>query len=1003
MSCEVAQMRMIVASQAFRTKSGGRIDRSEELTFRFNDKSYKGLAGDTLASALIANGVSIIGRSFKYHRPRGIMSAGAEEPNAFVQIVGDEEDPNILATTLPLKEGLEARSVNARSSTTFDPGQLTNLLHRFIPSGFYYKTFMWPRNRWDWYGRFIRKVAGWGTAPKQATGGRYEHRYHHCDVLVIGAGPAGLIAALGAARSGARVLLVDDQTEPGGYLLGSSAEINNKPALSWVSKTVSELDAFPDVTRLREASATGYYDQNFVTVLERRPDKAWVRERLWKVRAKRIVLATGATERPITLANNDRPGVMLTSAASSYCLRYGVRPGKRAVLFTNNNGSYLHAIELFDSGIDVAAIVDLRVRIDPEITSVVASRGIEILPASHISRVMGTRRVSAVEVAHSDNSGQRRKISCDLLLVSGGWNPVVHLHSQSGSKPVYDEGLATFVPGLSVQNEYSVGGCAGQFTLSACLNNGLDAGIAAAEACGLNCEEAKAPVCDEEPALELLTCWEIPLPRKSSRAFVDFNSDVTSKDIRLAEREGYSSIELVKRYTTAGMGLDQGKTGNVNIIGLMSAITGNAPGTIGTTTYRPAYSPVSFGAMAGADNSELITPWRRTPITDWFVENGGHLDETGALFRRPLYIAKPGETANDAINREALAVRNGVGIYDGTPLGKISIKGADAVTFLERVYTNSWEKLPVGRCKFGYMLHDDGRLLDDGVTFRLADDHYLMSTGSGVAAVVLRHLEKLLHCEWPDLDVYLTPVSDQWAVICVCGPKAREVMRSISTDIDLSPEAFRFLDTRYCKVAGIDARISRVTYTGELSFEIVVATRHGRDLWDALLVAGKDFDITPVGSDTSMLLRTEKAFVSAGLEGDGYANIYDVGMGWVVSKHKGDFIGKRSTTRDLNTDGARPEVVGLLPDDTSFVPPKGAPIIEFQNLDSSGEPEREMIGMVTIGFHSPNLKRSIALAQLANGRSRTNETVTLYTKEREVSAKVCNPVFIDPNGVRMRS
>jgi sarcosine oxidase subunit alpha len=1001
MNCALPQRKGIVVSQAYRIDAGGRIDRGQELSFKFNGKPYTGFAGDTLASALIANGVSIVGRSFKYHRPRGIMSAGAEETNAFVQLLGPDEEPNVLATTLRLVDGLEACSVSAKPEARFNPGEITNLLHRFFPAGFYYKTFMWPRNRWDWYGRLIRKVAGWGTAPIQASGGHYEHRYHHCDVLVIGAGPAGLSAALSAGRSGARVLLVDDQTEVGGYLLGSSAQIDGQPALSWVTDAAKELDALPDVIRLSESSATGYYDQNFVTVLERRPDKAWVRERLWKVRARRIILATGAIERPITFADNDRPGIMLTSAASNYCLRYGVKPGKRAVLFTNNNSSYRHAIELLESGIDVAAIVDLRTQPNANLASEVATRGIEVLHDSYIAGVAGSRRVSAIEVADSGKNRKRHKIDCDLLLVSGGWNPTVHMHSQSGAKPEYHSGLATFVPGTSVQSETSIGACAGHFTLAECLNDGFGAGNMAAGACDFASDTAAVSACTPEAELDILAAWEIPLPKKSSRAFVDFNNDVTSKDIRLAEREGYRSIELVKRYTTAGMGLDQGKTGNVNIIGLMSVITGTTPGDIGTTTYRPAYRPISFGAMAGADNGDLIIPWRRTPITDWFIENGGHLDETGALFRRPLFIARPGETANDAINREALAVRNGAGIYDGTPLGKISVKGADAVTFLDQVYTNSWGKLPVGRCKFGYMLHDDGRLLDDGVTFRIADDHYLMSTGSGIAAVVLKHLEKLLHCEWPDLDVYLTPVSDQWAVICVCGPKAREVMRAASTDIDLSPEAFKFLDTKYCSVAGIDSRVSRVTYTGELSFEIVVPTRNGRELWDALLVAGKEYDITPVGSDTSMLLRTEKAFIAAGLEGDGYANIYDVGMGWVVPKNKGDFIGKRSTTRDLNMGGPRPEVIGLLPDDSSFVPPKGAPIINFAQEDSRQD-NREMIGMVTIGFNSPTLGRSIALAQLAGGRSRIGEVVAIYTKERVVSAVVCEPVFVDPDGMRMR-
>lgn len=985
-----------MAENVYRLDASGRIDRSQELRFRFNGRSYTGYAGDTLASALLANGVSIVARSFKYHRPRGIMSAGIEETNAIVQLLGLNEEPNVPATMLPLYEGLEARSVNARPSVNIDFKAINNLFHRFIPAGFYYKTFMWPGNRWDWYGRIIRKVAGWGTAPKNPSGGRYEHRYHHCDVLVVGAGPAGLAAALSAGRTGARVLLVDNQIEAGGTLLGSSAIIGGAPAMNWVADTVKELDAMPDVVRLAEGSATGYYDQNYLTVLEHRPDKSWLRERLWKVRAREVVLATGAIERPLTFADNDRPGIMLASAASAYCLRFGVRPGRTAVVFTNNNGSYRHALELADSGIDVKAIVDLREQADPDTYAAVSARGIEILPGGYIAKVKGARRVSAVDIVIGNDT---RRIRCDLLLVSGGWNPSVHLYSQSGGKPAYNEKIASFVPGTSPQNEVSAGACRGQFGLSKCLEEGNDAGFRAATECGFGGRTTAVPACPPEPDLDILASWEIPLPKKSSRAFLDFNNDVTSKDVRLAVREGYRSVELVKRYTTAGMGIDQGKTGNVNIIGLLAEISDSTPGSVGTTSYRPAYSPISFGAMAGPDSTALIIPWRRTPITDWFVANGGHLDETGALFRRPLFIPKPGESASDSINREALAVRNGVGIYDGTPLGKVSVKGSDAVTFLDRVYTNSWGNLAVGRCKFGYMLHDDGRLLDDGVTFRLSDDHYLMSTGSGVAEVVLKHLEKLLHCEWPDLDVYLTPVTDQWAVICVCGPKAREVMRVAETNIDVSRAAFKFLDTRYCRVAGIDVRVSRVTYTGELSFEIVVASRYGRELWDALLDAGKEYDITPVGSDTSMLLRTEKAFIAAGLEGDGYANIHDVGMGWVVPKDKGDFVGKRSTTRDLKLGGPRPEIVGLLPTDENFVPPKGSPIIDPEITDEV----QKMIGMVTIGFHSPNLKRSIALAQLRDGRSRMGETVTLFTKERTVTAEVCDPIFFDPAGERMRS
>lgn len=982
----------------YRRDSVGRIQRDRPISFQFNGRRYTGFTGDTLASALISNGVSIVGRSQKYHRPRGIMSAGIEETNAIVQLAGEEDEPNRVATTLPLYEGLVAHSVNAKPSVDFDVRSVLGVFHRLIPAGFYYKTFMWPKDKWDWYGRRIRKVAGWGEAPVKPAGGRYEHRNEHCDVLVIGAGPAGLTAALSAGRSGARVLLVDMHSEPGGSLLSNNRKINSADAMQWVEEVVKELDSMANVVRLNHAVATSYFNENFVTVLEERPDKHWIRERLCKVRAKRVILATGAIERPLVFPNNDKPGVMLLSAAITYCLRYGAKPGRTAVVFTNNSASYRDAIELKNSGIAVRTLVDTRSYVNPMLVNQAMDHGIEVIQSVREISVKGYKRVSAVNLVVGANNS-KRQIRCDLLAVSGGWNPVVHLHSQSGGKPIYSEEIASFIPGKSVQNECSAGACRGEFTLRGALIEGAEAGREAAGLCGFSEVDIPTPDCEPEVDLDVDPIWDCSPAEKRSSAFIDFNNDVTSADIRLAMREGYRSVELVKRYTTAGMGIDQGKSSSVNIVGLIAEISGVQPGSVGTTTYRPAYCPVSFGVMAGPNNGKLIVPWRRTPLTTWFLENGGHLDETGALFRRPLFFAKDKEEAGDAIQREALAVRNQVGIYDSTPLGKIIIKGPDSVTFLNRVYTNNWEKLPVGRGKFGYMLYEDGRLLDDGVTMRLSEDQYLMSNSAGMAEVVLHHLEKLLHVDWPELKVFLTPVTDQWAVICVCGPQSREVLQNVGIDIDISVEALRFLDTRLCTVADLPARISRVTYTGELSFEIALPRRHGLALWNSVIAAGRKFGITPVGSDTSMLLRTEKGFIAAGLEGDGYADIYDVGMGWVVSDQKPDFVGKRSIERNKHISGSRPEVVGLLPEDRNFVPPKGAPLVEY--VDNSGAAQQ--VGMVTIGFFSPNLERSIALAQLRDGRSRIGETVTIFTKTGIESARVCEPVFVDPDGKRMRS
>ena len=991
---------MALSENLFRLPAGGRIDRSKPVTFKFNGKTLKGYAGDTLASALLANGVKLVGRSFKYHRPRGIMSAGVEETNAVVQLVGKEDEPGIVATMLPIYEGLEAASVNCWPDVRWDAGAIIGRLHRFFPAGFYYKTFMWPNNWWNVYGYFIRRMAGLGTAPTtHDPDERYEKRHHHCDVLIIGAGPAGLTAALAAGESGARVMLVDDQVEAGGSLLNGEREINGNPALDWVSDSVRRLRRLPEVIHLQRATAVGYYDHNMVYVLEHEPEQSWLRERLWRVRAKRVIIAAGAMERPLVFPDNDRPGIMLASAAATYANRYGVRPGTRAVVVTNNDSAYEAAFILTRRQVDIAAVLDVRPYISNGLRERADEAGIKVITRHGIKSVKGKKSVSGLVAAPLHDLSRERHYACDLICTSGGWNPALHLQSQSGAKPVYSEKIAGFVPGASVQAEITIGAANGSFGLDECLTAGLGAGQQAARLTGHEPAELQPPVAGPETTFSIEALWELPSVDKNRPAFLDFQNDVTTEDVRLALRENYASVELVKRYTTAGMGIDQGKTSNANTIGLIAGLMGTGPGEVGTTTYRPLYSPTSFGAWAGIDQEEIIFPARRTPVTEWFEKHRANFDEAGALWRRPFQIPRNGETPVEAVNREARSVRTGVGIYDGTPLGKIEINGPDAVTLLNRVYTNSWDNLPVGMGKFGFMLFEDGRMFDDGVTFRLGENRYLMTTGSGVAAAVHTHLERLLQCEWRNLQVYLTEVTEQWANICVCGPLAREVLIKIGTDIDLDRKAFPFMAIRSGKVGGFAARVARVSYTGELSFEINVRAGDGLAMWKALMEAGREYDITPVGSETSLLLRLEKGFIAAWAEGDGYANLHDAGMDWVIDVSKQDFIGKRSLDESRKSGGVRPHIVGLVPEDPGFVAPDGAPIIDPHETVEA----KKMIGHVTGGGYSPNLGHAIALAQVQDGRERTGATVTISTAERTMKARVTEPVFIDPAGKRMRS
>ena len=1005
-------------AQPFRLAEGGRIDRARSIAFTFNKRSYEGHPGDTLASALLANGVALTGRSFKYHRPRGIMSAGVEEPSAIIQLgSGATSDPNCKATQIELHDGLVAASLNCWPSVQLDFGVLGNTLADLIPAGFYYKTFMWPRRGWLAYEHFIRRAAGLGRAPTLPDPERYEKRFEHVDVLIAGGGPAGIAAALAAGRAGSRVLIADEQSEFGGQLLFRRAEIDGKAAETWLADSLTELAAMPEVRMLQRSTVAGYYDHNFLTVLERVTDHLAPaasptrspRQILWKIRARQVVLATGAIERPLVFINNDLPGIMLAGAAQSYITRYGVRPGSRAVIFTNNDSAYPLATALADAGIALTAIVEAREGPVP-LAEECRRRGIEVLTRHAVIAAAGGQALREVTVAPlaADGSGLAGKastIACDLLCVSGGWSPSVHLFSQSGGRVVYDEAKACFVPGRSVQAERSAGAAAAGFDLATCLAEGHAAGLAAAREAGFTGAATPAPHAVPESMTPIRALWEIPaLPgARRGKKFVDIANDVTAADIALAAREGYRSVEHAKRYTTAGMGIDQGKTANVNALAILARETAGAiPEAIsgvGTTTFRPPYTPVTMGALAGRHTGAFYDPVRKTPMSGWHEANGAVFEPVGR-WRRPFYYPRAGEEMESAIRRECLAVREGAGLLDASTLGKIDLQGDDVVTMLDRIYTNGWRSLAVGQCRYGLMLKDDGMVFDDGVTARIGEQHYLMTTTSGHADAVLSWLEEWLQCEWPDLDVWPTSVTTQWATLALAGPRSREVLAAAGIDIDVSREGCPYLSVRDAVVAGIPARIFRVSYTGELSFEINVAARHGLALWETLMAAGAAIGIAPIGTEALHVLRAEKGYIAVGHDTDGTVTPLDLGMGWIIDKTKPDFIGKRGLARsDLARKGRR-QLVGLLTEDPALVLPEGSQLVAAPP-DRMPAPPVPMIGHVTSSYFSLTLGRSIALALLDGGLKRMGETVTVVLPDRAVLAVIGKSRFYDLAGERL--
>jgi sarcosine oxidase subunit alpha len=991
-----------VTAEPFRLPSGGAIDRARTLAFTFDGRAYTGYPGDTLASALLANGVRLVGRSFKYHRPRGIFTCGPEEPNALVRVgEGARAEPNTRATMVELYDGLVAVSQNRWPSLGFDVWALNNLLAPLFPAGFYYKTFMAPARAWPAYERIIRRAAGIGTHVPHPDPDHYDRRFAHCDVLVVGGGAAGVMAATAAGQAGADVMLVDERDTLGGHLRG---ERTGGDILRPHLRALAEQS---NVRLLPRTTGFGVYDHGSAALAERVADHLGLsapasvpRQRLWMVRAREIVIATGAIERPLVFGGNDRPGVMLASAARTYINRFAVAPGLRAAVFANNPDAYRTALDAAAAGIEVAAIIDARPAPEPALVAAAGEHGIAVRAGHAVVATKGSRALRAVAAAPIDKEGRPNGpamwIDCDLLCVSGGLTPSVHLHSHTGGKLKWDLTIAAFVPGAGAANIRTCGAARGVFALADCLADGARAGAAAAQALGLTAPALDPPACAPEGPWSIRPLWEVkPGPNMRGKRFVDLQDDVTADDLELAVRENYRSIEHVKRYTTLGMGTDQGKTANLNGLAIVAARRAEAIAAVGTTTFRPPYTPVAFGTLAGPETGRHFEPIRRTPLHDWHAANRARFVEAGQWLRPRAYL-RPDESFDAAWRREVLAVRGAAGICDVSTLGKIDVQGPDATAFLKRAYCNGLATLALGRCRYGLMLREDGIVLDDGTVTRIGERHYVLTTTTANAGRVLAHLEYLLQTMWPELKVRVASVTDQYGQIALAGPRSRDVLARVA-DIDVSNPALLFLASAAATIAGARVRLFRISYSGELAYEIAVPSDHTVAVWEALLAAGREVGLAPYGTEAMAAMRIEKGHV-AGSEINGQTTPADLGFARLVSAKK-YFVGRRLLERPALQDKARPSLVGLAPVDGLTPIPAGAQLVE----NARTRPPVPMLGHVTSATFSPTLNRPIALALLTGGSARKGDTVTAAAPLDGifVKARVVDPVFYDPAGERL--
>jgi sarcosine oxidase subunit alpha len=968
----------------FRLPSGGRlVDRAFQVPFRFDGRHLRGLTGDTLASALLANGQMLMGRSFKYHRPRGPLASGAEEPNALFGLgQGGRFEPNQRATTTALTSGMILRSQNCWPSLDADIGSVNNWLAPFLPAGFYYKTFIHPRPFWKHvFEPIIRHSAGLGRAPTDPDPDRYEQAYGFADVVVVGGGVAGLTAARDAADAGQKVLVLEQTA-----IWGGRTPTDHDGGAAMTEALLADLRARDNVTMRRNTMATGLYDHGYLIAREaladHDPNQGIPRQRLWRIRTGQVITATGALERPLSFACNDVPGVMLASSVRDFIADFGVAPGQRIVVVTNNDDAYRTALTAVAAGLDVPAIIDARPQAIGDLPDAARRAGITVLTGSGIAKVKGSRNVEGVVICDQSGDGTpTQTIECDVVAMSGGWSPVVHLYSHCGGKLVWDDAQAMFRPDPDRPPLGADG--TGNVTVVGAANGDLRC------ATGLEqTEGATQPV------------WVMPsnAPYKlRAKMWLDFQNDVKVTDVELAAREGYASVEHTKRYTTLGMATDQGKLSNINGLAILSKALNQPIQATGTTTFRPPYTPLTLGTIAADAKGDAFQPLRKTPMHDWHEKHGVSWEPVGH-WRRAYAYPRGAEDRHAAVAREIMAVRNGVGTLDASTLGKIIVKGPDAGRFMDMLYTNMMSTLAVGKCRYGLMCNDNGFLMDDGVVARLSDDTWLCHTTTGGADHIHGHMEDWLQCEWWDWQVYTANVTEQYAQIAVAGPKARELLDRMSGSIDLSQEALPFMTWAQGDIAGIPARIFRISFSGELSYEIAVPANRGAELWEQLHHAGHDLNITPYGTEAMHIMRAEKGFIMIGDETDGTIIPQDLGLDWAISKKKTDYIGKRAQSRNHMTDSNRWKLVGLESVNGNVIPDGAYAVAEGVNANG----QRHVQGRVTSSYHSPTLDRPIAMGLVKHGPARMGQVLDFPMPSGEVmQARIVDPVFFDKEGGRL--